>query len=159
MRPSVSDLLGLENAPAAAPFVVDAATLADIIGCTASTIRRLAADGVIQRAGPNAFDLRSAVRRYIANRNVEKPGAGDRARREKAEADLSELKAAQLGAKLLDAGEVEREWANTLRDLRAAILALPGRVGARLPHLSKGDLAALDGELREALAAMGGADD
>jgi len=159
MRPSTADILGLEDAPAAAPFIVDSATLADILGCTASTIRRLAADGVIQRSGPNVFDLRSAVRRYIANRNVEKPGAADRARREKAEADLSELKAAQMAGKLLDAGDVEREWANTLRDLRAAILALPGRVGARLPHLSKGDLAALDGELREALGEMGGADD
>lgn len=157
MRPSTADLLGLETA--APPVLADAATLADYLGMTVRSVNRLASDGIIPRAHLGRFDLRQSVRAFIAHRLADKPGASDRARREKAEADTAELKAAQLGAKLLDAGEVEREWSNTLRDLRAAILALPGRVGARLPHLSKGDLAALDGELREALAAMGGADD
>jgi phage terminase Nu1 subunit (DNA packaging protein) len=156
MSLTVEALLGVkEETPLG---LADADALADWLNLTPRHVKRLAQEGVIPRAGPNTFDLKASVRAYVRHRLTEKPGVADKARREKAEADLAELKAAQAAGRLLDAGEVEREWAGVLRDVRGALLALPGRLGARLPHLSAADMAMIDSELREALTALGGED-
>ncbi|WP_065383232.1 hypothetical protein [Hyphomonas sp. ND6WE1B] len=153
MRPNIEELLGEESDP----LTVDAPALASVLGITVRSVHRLAAESVIERKA-GRYDLRKCVRAYLAHRLDSKPGVADKARKEKANADLLELKAAQMAGKLLDAAEVEREWASVCRDLRAALLALPGRLSARLPHLGKADLAAIDSELREALTALGGDD-
>jgi phage terminase Nu1 subunit (DNA packaging protein) len=44
-----------------------------------------------------------------------------------------------------------REWGGVLRTIRASMLAVPSRIGARLPHLDATDLDALDREIRDAL--------
>jgi hypothetical protein len=54
----------------------------------------------------------------------------------KAQADLAELKAAQARGPLLDAEAVERERPDVLGTVRAGMLAVPSRAGARLPHLT-----------------------
>jgi phage terminase Nu1 subunit (DNA packaging protein) len=74
-----------------------------------------------------------------------------RARLASAQADLAELKAAEKRGELLDAAEVEREWGGVLRTVRAGMLAVPSRIGARLPHLDAVDLDAIDREIRDAL--------
>jgi hypothetical protein len=58
----------------------------------------------------------------------------------KAQADLAELKAAQAAGSLLNAEAVEREWSDVLGTVRAGMLAVPSRAGARLPHLTGHDL-------------------
>ncbi|WP_157532937.1 hypothetical protein [Hyphomonas polymorpha] len=161
MRPTTSDLLGEEPAEQGgdlANALVDRYTLAAVFGVAPSSISRFVANGILRRAEPGKFALAECVQAYVTMKAGKVP-QGDVARRQKADADLAELKAAQMAGKLLDAREVEREWSATCRDLRAAILALPGRLSARLPHLGHADLAAVDSELREALAALGGADD
>ncbi|WP_025036210.1 terminase small subunit [Bradyrhizobium sp. DOA9] len=75
-----------------------------------------------------------------------------RARLAAAQADLNELKAAKLRGELVEAAAVEMEWAGVLRTVRAGMLAVPARVAARLPHLSKRDVAEIDAEIRAALA-------
>ena len=75
-----------------------------------------------------------------------------RARLAAAQAELAELKAAKLRGTLLDAGEVEAEWSSILRVLRAAMLAVPSRVGQRLPHMTSHDLSEIDAEIRIALS-------
>jgi phage terminase Nu1 subunit (DNA packaging protein) len=42
-----------------------------------------------------------------------------------------------------------------LRTVRAGILAVPSRVAARLPHLSRTDIAEIDAEVRAALTELG----
>jgi phage terminase Nu1 subunit (DNA packaging protein) len=79
-----------------------------------------------------------------------------RARLASAQADLAELKAAALRGELLDAGEVEREWGGVLRTVRASMLAIPSRVGARLPHLTATDIGEIDREVRDALGEVAG---
>jgi phage terminase Nu1 subunit (DNA packaging protein) len=74
-----------------------------------------------------------------------------RARLASAQADLAELKAKALRGVLLDAAEVERTWGGVLRTIRAAMLAVPSRIGARLPHLTAVDIDAIDREVRDAL--------
>jgi hypothetical protein len=54
------------------------------------------------------------------------------------------LKAAKMRGELLDAGEVERTWGGILRTVRAGLLAIPSRCGARIPHLSAADVLEID---------------
>jgi phage terminase Nu1 subunit (DNA packaging protein) len=50
---------------------------------------------------------------------------------------------------------VLQEWSAMLRTIRASMLALPSRVGARLPHLSQRDLSEIDAEVRAVLTEVG----
>jgi phage terminase Nu1 subunit (DNA packaging protein) len=79
-----------------------------------------------------------------------------RARLASAQADLAELKAAEKRGELLPAAEVTAEWSSVLRSVRAGLLAVPSRVGARLPHLTATDVAEIDREIRDALAELAG---
>ena len=64
-----------------------------------------------------------------------------RARLAAAQAHPVELKAAKLRGELVEAAAVETGWSSVLRTVRAGMLAVPSRVAARLPHLSKHDVA------------------
>lgn len=70
-----------------------------------------------------------------------------------AQAEGQRIKNAKLRGELLDAGEVEARWAAAVLDVRASILAVPSRFGAR-HGLSAAVLADLDADLRDALAAL-----
>ena len=67
------------------------------------------------------------------------------------QADKLELANQAKRRELLPASEVEREWSEILRHLRAAFLALPSLIGQRVPALTQTDLAAIDGEVRDIL--------
>ena len=73
---------------------------------------------------------------------AEVSATAERARLAKAQADLAEIKNAQLRGTLLDAIALEAEWSSVLRAVRAGMLAVPSRAGARLPH----DVAEIDAE-------------
>lgn len=72
-----------------------------------------------------------------------------------AQADLAEIKAAKMRGELVEASAVQAEWSGILRTVRAGMLAVPSRVAARLPHLSKYDVAEIDAEVRTALTEVG----
>jgi phage terminase Nu1 subunit (DNA packaging protein) len=144
--------------------------LADLLGVTANRIRTITQDGVIKRVAPATYDLREAVRAYsihmreLASR-ANKVGMALNDDLKAAKLEIAKQQAVALKVKnaaarkeLVPAREVEREWAAVLRDLRAALLALPSRIGARLPHLSKHDLAQIDAELRTTLEALADGD-
>lgn len=86
-------------------------------------------------------------------RGAGRPIEDHRQRKVLADAELVELKTAKLRGELLDAKEVEARWASAVLDVRAAILAVPTRFGAR-HGLSAAILADLDGDLRDALAGL-----
>lgn len=79
----------------------------------------------------------------------------ERGRLAAAQADLATIKAAKLRGELVEAAAVEAEWAGVLRAVRAAMLAVPSRCAARLPHLSKHDVAEIDAEIRAGLGDIG----
>jgi phage terminase Nu1 subunit (DNA packaging protein) len=60
-----------------------------------------------------------------------------------------------MGSELVEASAVQAEWSDILRVVRAGMLAVPSRVAARLPHLSKHDIAEIDAEVRAALTEIG----
>ncbi len=158
MTRSVADLLGLDSPPPSNLPAVDAATMADILGIAESTVRRLAPKGVFRRVGVNTFDIRESVRGWLAHTAKEKPTDADRARRERAEADLAEAKAAKLKGELVPVAEAEATWTGICRDIRSGLLAVPSRVRARLPALTTAEVGVIDSEVRLALTALGDAD-
>lgn len=70
-----------------------------------------------------------------------------------AQAEGQRIKNAKLRGELLDAKEVEARWAAAILDVRAAILAVPSRYGAR-HGVPAAQLADLDADLRDALAGL-----
>lgn len=76
----------------------------------------------------------------------------DRARRERAQADLAEMKAADLAKSLVRVDEVRRQWAVIASEVCTALLQIPARVA---PVLAQRDVASvrhtLDLEIRGVL--------
>ena len=77
-------------------------------------------------------------------------------RQAKAAAEKLELQNAVARREMVRAADVESAWAGVLRDVRAAMLAIPSRVQSRIPRLTAHDVSELDLEIREALAEMAG---
>jgi len=153
MNRTVDDILGVETVD----LPVDGKTLAGVLGLTVRRVDQMATAGTIPRAAGGLFDLPTAVQAYIAFRTRRLDAAKER--KTLAEAELAEMRAAALRQELLDAKEVEREWSNIIRDIRASVMALPGRLAGRLSHLSPADVSEIDSELREALTTLGGSGD
>ncbi len=80
---------------------------------------------------------------------------GAQTRKQLALASMRELDLAKRRGEVLDADAVASEWAGILRTVRAAMLAVPSRVRAALPHLTASDVGVIDAELRAALTALG----
>jgi phage terminase Nu1 subunit (DNA packaging protein) len=74
----------------------------------------------------------------------------ERGRLAAAQADIAEQKVAKMRGSMLDAQVVASEWSAVLQTVRAGMLAVPSRCAARLPHLSKHDVAEIDAEVRAA---------
>lgn len=151
----IEDLIGN---PQESP--VTAATLAGWLGTTAARINTLAREGRIPRRTDRLFDLRPAIRAYVADPKATKGNSAlannPELNAEKirlARASAEKLETANLKAKggLASLAEVERAWAGILRDVRAALLALPSRAASRLGHLTPHDVATLDREVRAVL--------
>lgn len=144
---------------------VTASDLGDLLGISARAVSKLGARGIAVRAGSGRWKLRESVARYCADLRRQARGMGgteavaaaaaERGRLASAQADLVALRVARQRGELLDTSEVEREWTDVLRVVRSGLLALPSRVGARLSHLTPGDVAAIESEMRGVLTELG----
>jgi terminase small subunit / prophage DNA-packing protein len=142
-----------------------AAVLARWLGVTDKTVRELANAGIAVRAKRGLYRLEESVRRYcehIRRTAAQRGGEASlakmrdqRIRIAKEQADALALKNGAMRGELLDAKAVEREWSETLRGVRAGMLAVPSRAGARLPHLTPHDIAEIDAEVRAVLTELG----
>ncbi|MFT4913333.1 MAG: phage terminase Nu1 subunit (DNA packaging protein) [Brevundimonas sp.] len=160
----ILELIGPPPSPAAMPpeaqEAVTEAHLADLLGLTSRRVRDLVSDGVIPKAAPGRFDARLATRAYcewLRDKASKGRGSQDPAYREertrlaKQQADKAELANAAQRRELLPAAEVLNAWSLILRNVRAEIMAVPSRVQAKLPGLSRTDVAEIDREIRDAL--------
>lgn len=137
------------------------AELAAFLDITARRIAQLVEGGVITQAGrgAQAFNLADATRAYCAylsnatrgRLNDDDPLKQQRIRQAKAAADLGELRAARERGDLIPAADVEHGWSLIVRDVQAAIRAVPARLANNLGHLTKADLATVKAELDLAL--------
>jgi phage terminase Nu1 subunit (DNA packaging protein) len=140
------------------------AELAEWTGLSARGVAEAGKRGVMVKAGRH-FQLKASVQRYIADlqRQLRQAGgseaaasaAAERGRLAAAQADLVALRVARQRGELLDAKAVEAEWSDILRTVRSGCLAIPSRVGPRLPQLTPADLAEVDEEVRAVLTELG----
>lgn len=110
--------------------------LADLAGCSARYVRKLATDGYIQRVGRNTFVLGTALQGVIAQMNS---GGGsnqkllsERIRKLKADADLAELALAKAKGEVAPIAEFERMQTQRYRLIQVNMLNVPGRVSMKI---------------------------
>lgn len=75
-----------------------------------------------------------------------------------AQAEGQRIKNAKMLGELVAIADVESAWAAIILELRAGMLAIPDRIGARLGDLTPAHVAAIDAEIRDVLASLGSAD-
>lgn len=159
----LTDLLGDACPPLSG--TVHESELAALLGITRQAIGDHVRSGVLKRIAPARFDVADSVRRYCTHlrehaRRAGRPSEGGdalkaaRTRLAEEQASLAAIKAAQARGELVSGDAVTREWQSVLRDVRAAVLAVPSRFGATMPHLSANDVAALDREIRATLEGL-----
>lgn len=163
-----SDLLGDDRPPTSPmglPATVHESELAGLFGITRQRVSELVRSGVLSRVGPARFDLAVSVKVYCAHlrehaSRVGRPLQGgdelkaERLRLTKAQAEAQEAKNRLAAGEMVSGEAVAREWQSVLRDVRAAVLAVPSRYGATMPYLGPNDIAALDREIRGALEGL-----
>ena len=142
---------------------VSAEILGKWLGLSSAHVASYARRGVMVRAGRGKFDLEASVRAYCqhmreavaAQGRPAQSGTGkQRARLAAAQAEAVELKNARQRGALVDAETVARGWEGVARTVRAGVMRIPRRAGARLA-LSPELVRALDDEIRDALTALG----
>lgn len=139
--------------------------IAAFLNLATSQVRTKTADGILVKAGRGRWDVRKSTAAYIArlqqhaSRAGRPPEGGDELKAEKlrltrAQADKEETRVRRESGELVEAVTVCREWSNLVRDVRNALLAVPSRCGAALPHLTATDIATLDREIKKALEGL-----
>jgi len=144
---------------------LSAEELAALLGVSERTIRDLSKRGHVSKAKRGRYHLAASVTAYCGHlRGIAAGRGGDehvatltteRARLAREQADAAALKNAVIRGTMVAAADVEREWSDVLRTVRAGMLAVPSRVQQRLPHLGNTDVAAIDREVREVLTEVG----
>jgi phage terminase Nu1 subunit (DNA packaging protein) len=143
---------------------VSATELAEWLGLARQTVSGHAADGKVVRLARGKYLLKESVQTYTKHlREVAAARGGEaqildlnqeRARLAREQADGQELKNRQSRRELVLAADVEREWSDILRGVRAGILAVTSRVRASA-GLSAEQAIDLDAELRRTLTDLG----
>jgi phage terminase Nu1 subunit (DNA packaging protein) len=77
-------------------------------------------------------------------------------KKEKYQARLAKLKYQQLSGKLIPADEVKTEWQKLIAIAKTRLLAVSSKARGRIPHLTAGDIATIDEEIRAALEGIAG---
>lgn len=168
---SLDSLLG-DPAPAAPPPLPAEMTEAEIgalLGLATSQVRTKTRDGILIKSGRAGWDVRASVTGYLGQlqrhaSNAGRPTEGgddlkaEKLRLTRAQADKEETRVRREQGELVEAAAVTREWSNLLRDLRNALLAVPSRCGATLPHLTATDVATIEREIRKALEGLADGD-
>ena len=159
---SRAQLLGESPNTGTLPDSVTLDDLAILLGVVPRAVTEMARQNHVIRIGHGEYDLRKSVLAYcnhLRGRASSATLTAERIRQTKEQADLLAFKNAKSKAELLDASEVERAWAGILRDLRAALLAVPSRVGSRVPALTPHDIGEIAREIKDALSELAGEKD
>lgn len=143
---------------------VSAKELGQWLGVTDRMVREYADRGIVVRHGRGKYLLQESVTNLLRHLREVSAGRGgadaqldlttEKARLAKEQADGQELKNKQLRGELVLAADVEREWSDILRGVRAGVLAVPSRVRAAV-GLTPEQATELDAELRRTLTDLG----
>lgn len=142
-------------------FTLSSGGLAELIGISPGNLSEKTRMGLLKPVARGRFLAVESVSAYCEHLRVGAGGRGkkspERERLLAAQAETAELKLAKLRGELLDATEVEREWGGLLRQIRAGMLSLSSRLGARIPSLTRAEVEVIDDEVRQLLTLMGNA--
>ncbi|PYF11025.1 phage terminase Nu1 subunit (DNA packaging protein) [Rhodobacter viridis] len=160
--PKESPASGAESGFSTLPAQMDERELAALTRLSLSQVRTKAREGIFLRSARARYDVAESVGRYIehlrkiaANRDAPSNDLkAEKLRLAREQADKLAIANAAARGELVEADAVTREWASILRDLRNALLAVPSRCGAALPHLTATDIATLEREIRTALEGL-----
>ena len=154
----------LPVSPEGLPAQIKEAALAGLLGISSARVRTLARDGILVRVSPGTFDFSQSLRNYLARlresaERAGRPSTGDELKQERTrlareQADATALKNAALRGELVSRADTLREWQTVLRDVRAAMLAVPSRHAASQPHLTPHDIESLTTEIKRALEGL-----
>src|ERR1700720_982519 len=136
-----------------------AKTLAVLLDMDERVVRRLAAEGIIVRAGRNQYLLAPSVRNYV--RHLREVAAGRQGNELNAVGENARLKIAQrrnydLKNSILEGSAIPYEaiapaWARVVRAIRSAMLAVPGEARFRVQHLTPREAAVIGEIIRDQL--------
>ncbi|CAN7201878.1 hypothetical protein LJR030_000512 [Rhizobium sp. LjRoot30] len=139
--------------------------LAGLLGISTRRLGQLVSEGIAVKVDRGLFDAAATIQNMLAHASGKAAGASveldldrERARLAKEQADGQALKNQVTRGELLDAGDVERTWADACRRLRSEMLAVVGRVRAATT-IEAADAAVIDREIRDALTALAGGED
>ncbi|MFX3673298.1 MAG: hypothetical protein ACE3JQ_02455 [Paenisporosarcina sp.] len=122
--------------------VVNTLAVAKMFGVTDRRVRQFVEEGIIDRIGNGRFDLQDTVYKYVVHLRMATDSLDEndvtesleyekylheKAKREKAEIELSHIK-----ARMHSAAEVEAVMNNMFASFRARMLALPSKVAPSL---------------------------
>jgi phage terminase Nu1 subunit (DNA packaging protein) len=121
---------------------VPAKTLAVLLDMDERVVRRLAAEGIIVRAGRNQYLLAHSVRNYVrhlreiaaARQGNELNAVDENARLKIVQRNL-ELKNAALEGTLVSVADLTDAWGAIVRTIKAMVLSIPARCQEEMPHL------------------------
>ena len=152
------DFDNLLSQPAGMGDTMTADQLGALLGVSSRVVRELAQRGVIAKARRGAYPVADSVARYCAHLREQAAGrsgnsnlTAERIRVAQATAEKIELQNSVARGEMVAVSDVRREWITFATDLRAALLAIPARVSARV-SLSREASALLDEELRLSLS-------
>lgn len=160
------DELGGDPPPARPGGTIHESELAALLGITRQAVAEKVRSGIIKRVSRATFAYPDAVRDYCAHLREHAGRAGrpsaaggdeykvERTRLAREQADATALKNAQLRGELVPVADTLREWQAILRDIRAAMLAVPSQFASTQPHLTVHDIAALTDEIKRALEGL-----
>lgn len=142
--------------------------LCELFDLSPAALTDLKKRGIAVHLAHDTYDLTATVTAYVTHLRGIAAGWGtadqaaqltaERARLAKEQADAQALKNGKLRGELVDATEVERAWADVLRQVRARIMAVPSRLRSDVPELTPDAIDAMDRALRAALTELGNAD-
>lgn len=162
---SADDLLG--DIDAIGRELVTESELAAFWAVTPRQVSGLASEGAIEKYDSRRFDRQDATRGYIRklikqanHRTTADPELRDeKLRLAKEQADKLEISNAESRRELVSAKSVEHAWTAILRDVRAGMLAVPGRLQSQLPHLTAHDVRTIELEIKSALKELADGND
>ena len=140
---------------------VPASQLASLFDCSEKTIRQLAIAGIVVKAGRGQYALGQSIQSYVKHLRAQAAGrlgrdetidpSKESALFKREQAKHYALKNAILEGTVVPVDKLEPAWAIIVRAVRSAMLAAPGKIRMRLPHLSAHDGEVIDEVIRAGL--------
>jgi phage terminase Nu1 subunit (DNA packaging protein) len=141
--------------------------LASLFDCTPRQVELLAQRGIVVRVARGRYDLAKSTRNYIKHlreqaaarvgQDPDKDAVGANVKYKDASTRLLEMRLQKEAGQLIDVDEARSLWGGIIRQVRQAVLGVPGKIAFELPTISPHDRKVMDRICRDTLddVAMG----